>query len=295
MTSLAAHWQLERLSASARETAEIASLGAGLSLSVWLTQIINETCAAEGVANRSDAPTVIEFTPEKARHLEASTAPRAIPSTGAVVEPLVPRQQASPGANMLSVAALIPAGLGARSGNDTPEALVADIAKRGVRQAVLVRRFAGNPERYEIISGHRRWRVAQRIGLARIPANITTHSDGEALLASLAENLALGDLPVLDEAQSYLRLLTRCAVEMSAITDATRRDRQHVVRAVRLLGLPQPVRQSISSGALSSEYAFLLLDAANPEALAEAITGEQLSVEAVRERLSAGRRGEAQP
>jgi uncharacterized alpha-E superfamily protein len=80
---------------------------------------------------------------------------------------------------------------------------------------------------------------------------------------------------------------------MSAITQATRRDRQHVVRAVRLLGLPQPVRQSISSGALSSEYAFLLLDAANPEALAEAITGEQLSVEAVRERLTAGRRGEA--
>jgi ParB family transcriptional regulator, chromosome partitioning protein len=294
MTSPAANWRLERLSASARETAEIASLGAGLSLSAWLTRVINDACASEGVTSRRDASTVIEFTPDKIRHLESS-ATRAIHPVAAVVEPLVPRQQASPGTNMLSVAALIPAGLGARSGNDTPEALVADIAKRGVRQALLVRPMAGNPERYEIVSGHRRWRVAQRIGLARIPANICTYNDGEALLASLGENLALGDLPVLDEAQSYLRLLTRCAVDMSAITQATRRDRQHVVRAVRLLGLPQPVRQSINSGALSSEYAFLLLDAANPEALAEAIAGEQLSVEAVRQRLSASRRGEAQP
>jgi len=49
MMSSAANWQLDRLSASAREAAEIASLGAGLSLSAWLTRMIGETCAAEGV------------------------------------------------------------------------------------------------------------------------------------------------------------------------------------------------------------------------------------------------------
>jgi ParB/RepB/Spo0J family partition protein len=293
MTSLAANWRLERLSANARETAEIASLGAGLSLSAWLTQVISETCAAEGVTPRSAAPTIIEFTPEKNRKPDTAAPPRPIPVVEAVVEPLASRQQPNNSANMVPVAAMAPANLGTRTDNDTPEALIADIAKRGVRQSLLVRRAAGSADRFEIICGHRRWRAAQRIGLARVPATICNHDDAQAVLASLAENMELGDLSALDEAQTYLRLLTRCAVETSAITQASGRDRQHVVRAVRILGLPLPVRQLISSGRLSSEHAYLLLDAANPEALAEAITGEHLSVEAARQRLSAGARGEA--
>jgi ParB family transcriptional regulator, chromosome partitioning protein len=290
MTSLAANWRLAHLSPTARETAEIASLGAGLSLSAWLTQVIGETCAAEGITPRSDAPTVIAFAPEKNRSHDALARPTQ--PVAAVVEPLVPRQQANTSANMLSVGAMAPADLGTRTDDATPEALVADIAKRGVRQALLVRRSISNTDRFEIICGHRRWRAAQRIGLARIPATICTHDDAQAILASLSENMALGDLSALDEAQTYLRLLTRCSAEMSAITQASGRDRQHVVRAVRLLGLPLSVRQLISGGRLSSEHAYLLLDAANPEALAAVITGEQLSVDAARQRLSAGARGE---
>jgi ParB family chromosome partitioning protein len=292
MTSLAANWRLERLSPTARETAEIASLGAGLSLSAWLTQVIGETCTAEGVTPRSDAPTIIAFAPEKNRSPDAVALTRPTQPVAAVVEPLVPRQHATTSANMLSVGAMAPADLGTRTDDAAPEALVADIAKRGVRQALLVRRSISNTDRFEIICGHRRWLAAQRIGLARVPATICTHDDAQAILASLSENMELGDLSALDEAQSYLRLLTRCSAEMSAITQASGRDRQHVVRAVRLLGLPLSVRLLISSGRLSSEHAYILLDAANPEALAAAITGEQLSVEAARQRLSAGARGE---
>lgn len=292
MTSLAANWRLARLSPTARETAEIASLSAGLSLSAWLSQVISEACTAEGVTLRVDAPTVIAFTPEKNRGLEAATSARPTQPVAAVVEPLVPRQQATTSANMLPVGAMAPADLGTRTDDATPDALVSDIARRGVRQALLVRRSIGDADRFEIICGHRRWRAAQRIGLARVPATICNQNDAEAILASLAENMELGDLSALDEAQTYLRLLARCAAEMSAITQASGRDRQHVVRAVRLLGLPLSVRQLVNSGRLSSEHAYLLLDAANPEALAAAITGEQLSVEAARQRLGAGARGE---
>ena len=295
MTSTAAPWRLERLSATARETAEIASLGAGLSLSAWLAQVIGETCAAEGITAHAETPTVIAFAPERSREPDAPSPPRYAPTAPAIVEPLVPRQQPNPSANMIAVAAMGPANLGTRSDSDAPEALVTDIAKRGVRQALLVRRAANGSERFEIICGHRRWRAAQRIGLARVPVTIAELNDAQAVLASLGENIALGDLSALDEAQTYLRLLTRCAVDVAAIAQASGRDRQHVVRAVRLLGLPLPVRQLISSGRLSSEHAYVLLDAANPEALAEAITGEQLSVEAARQRLSAGTRGEARP
>ena len=296
MTSPAAPWRLERLSATARETAEIASLGAGLSLSAWLAQVIGETCTAEGITTQVEAPTVIAFAPERSREPDIPNSPRPAPMiAAAVVEPLVPRQQPNPSANMIAIAAMAPANLGTRSDNDAPEALVTDIAKRGVRQALLVRRAANGSERFEIICGHRRWRAAQRIGLARVPATIADHDDAQAILTSLGENMSLGDLSALDEAQTYLRLLTRYAVDIVAITQASGRDRQQVVRAVRLLGLPLPVRQLISSGRLSSEHAYVLLDAANPESLAEAITGEQLSVEAARQRLGGGARGEARP
>jgi ParB family chromosome partitioning protein len=192
------------------------------------------------------------------------------------------------GATMLPVAAITPANLGTRRGEDLPEPLLADIATRGVRQPITVRRAAGNPERYEIICGHRRWRAAQRVGLGHIPAMLVTQDDAEAILASLTENLQLGNLSVVDEAQAYLRLLTQCAVDASVVTAAIGRDRKHIVQSMRLLGLPPLVRHLISAGMLSREHAYLLLDAPHPEALADAILAESLTVEAARQRLAAG-------
>ena len=450
MTAPAAQWQLDRLSTSAREAAEIASLGAGVSLSSWLTKLIIETGSAEGVATPAEPPKILEFTRElrdrvpstpriqpapppfpanapmpantsmppvqqpmqpgvmqpvapqpvapfeeaAAFHqqqppaqLSAAPQPAAAPMQPAVFrpnpippatpmpaptplvapisayrpqpvtpapvqqapvqpapmqQPLQPIQvqqhaamqppQAAPvapvpvpptpiapapfaappsfaqpaplatpsaapmpaphpvpaGATMLPVAAMVAANLGTRRGDDMPDTLLADIATRGVRQPVTVRRSASNPEQYEIVCGHRRWRAAQRVGLAQIPAIVVTQDDATAILASLAENLQQGNLSVLDEAQAYLRLLTQCAVDVSAVTAAIGRDRKHIVQSMRLLGLPPLVRHLIGSGMLSREHAFVLLDAPQPEALADAILAENLSVEAARQRIAAG-------
>ncbi|HXE29210.1 MAG TPA: ParB/RepB/Spo0J family partition protein [Stellaceae bacterium] len=441
MTAPAAQWQLDRLSTNAREAAEIASLGAGVSLSSWLTKLISETCSAEGVAPPAEPPKILEFTREirdrvpstpriqpaptpmpantslpplqqpmqpSAPAIESAAAaafpppmqPAAPPQQAAapvqptvfrptpvptatpmpaptplvapvsayrpqpvppapiqqapVQQPMQPVQpvqpipvqqmpvqppQAAPvvsapvppapvapapftappsfaqpapvavppvapppvaaapaphpvpaGATMLPVAAMVVANLGTRRGDDMPETLVADIATRGVRQPVTVRRSASNPEQYEIICGHRRWRAAQRVGLAQIPAIVVTQDDATAILASLAENLQL-NLSVVDEAQAYLRLLTQCAIDVSAVTAATGRDRKHIVQSMRLLGLPPLVRHLIGSGMLSREHAFVLLDAPQPEALADAILAEHLSVEAARQRIAAGAEG----
>lgn len=306
MTSPAASWQLERLSANARETAEAASVGAGLSLSAWLTRVIVETCAAEGVTPQSAAPIEVEHAePSAVEKVEPNGVERVEPTpqsnadeslplplqeAKAAVEALALRQPAPADVTMLPVDAMAPAKLGTRLGDDAPEALLADIAERGVRQPLLVRRSAGAPERFDIICGHRRWRGAQRAGLARVPATICTHDDGQAILASLAENMKLGDLSPLEEAHAYLQLLTRCAVETAAITAASGRDRPHIIRAMRLLGLPPSVRQLISGGLLSAEHTYLLLDAPNPQALAEAIVAEHLSVEAARQRFGASSR-----
>jgi ParB/RepB/Spo0J family partition protein len=285
MTSSVAQWRLDTLSASARATAEIASLGAGLSLSAWLAQLIAETCAEEGVASANDAeeraaPPILVRVPDVA----AERQPAPIVASNDAAMP--------PGAVMIPVAAMAPAGLGTRGGEDAPDALCDDIATRGVRQPLLLRRAAA-PERYDIICGHRRWRAARRAGVARVPAIVEKLDDMRATLASLGENLRCGDLSPIDEAHAYLRLLTRCTADVATISEATGRDRAHIIRAVRLLGLPTQLRDLIGAGALSAEHADLLLDANDPQALAEAILGEHLNPQSARERIAAD--GESAP
>ncbi len=287
MTSPVAPWRLDRLSDSAREAAELAAIGAGMTLSAWLTRLINDACATEGVAPHENAPvetsTVVEF---------ARKNPGGAAMTGSTGV-LPPAPALDGGATMLAVTALAPANLGTRTGESVPEDLLADIAKRGVRQTLLVRRAAGAGNRFELICGHRRWRAAQRGGIAQVPAKICDYNDGQALLASLSENLPHGDLSAIEEAQAYFRLLTQCAVEISTVAEASGRDRQHIVRRLRLLGLPVRLRQLIAAGSISAEHADLLLDTTNPEGLADAILAERLSVEAAQQRLGVARSKEA--
>jgi ParB family chromosome partitioning protein len=282
MTPPAANWRLDNLSASARATAEIASLGAGMSLSAWLTRLIEDTCAREA----AEAEPVNGSPANGVSHVAAAPAPLAIERAEAP-EPVLSGEAVSTEAQMLAVAAMAPAGLGTRRKEETPEPLIADIVKRGVRQPLLVRRLAADPERYEIVCGHRRWRAAQRAGLARVPATLFAEDDAQAILASLKENLALGDLSPIDEAHAYLRLLTRCSCDAGTIARALGHDRRHIVRAMRFLGLPMRLQELVGAGTLSAEHADLLLDAANPDSLAEMIMGERLSPEAARERAEA--------
>jgi ParB/RepB/Spo0J family partition protein len=328
MTAAAVQWQLDLLSSSAREAAETAALGADIPLSSWLTKLINETCSAEDVAAQAAPPNILEFTREMRAPsppgLEPAPMPMPAPTLSVVpisayrpqpMPPTPPQQapvqssiQQEPGvappvaasvtphplaanATMLAVAAMVAANLGTRRGDDIPDTLLADIATHGVRQPVTVRRSASNPEQYEIVCGHRRWCAAQRVGLAQIPAVVVTQDDAAAVLASLTENRQRDDLSAIDEAQAYLRLLTEYATDVSAVTAATGRDRKHIVQSMRLLGLSPLVRHLIGSGMLSRAHAFVLLDAPQPEALADAILTEHLSVEAARQRIAAGAEG----
>jgi ParB/RepB/Spo0J family partition protein len=311
MTFPAAAWQLDRLSADARDAAEVASLAAGLSLSAWLARVIAETCAMEGVNAAGEHSTIalddslsniIEFSREgrlvalpprpsiandetdaaavaETESAEASPAP--------LPQPAILAAAISAGPRMLPVAAIAPANLGTRRGESVPDALLSDIATRGVRQPLLLRSAGDSGERYEIVSGHRRWRAAQRAGLAFVPGIVGRYDDETAVLTSLKENLALGTLSPIEEAAAYLRLLTQCAMDASVLTAAIDRNRPHVVRCMRLLGLPPLVRHLITAGMLSPDHAYLLLDAPHPEALADAILAEGLSVEAARESLAA--------
>src|SRR6185437_14636964 len=91
MTATAAPWQLDRLSASARDAAETAAHEAGLSLSSWLTRLIGETAAAEGIRPPEESPKILEFTREiRDRAPAATLAQRSASAAAPIPLPLPP-------------------------------------------------------------------------------------------------------------------------------------------------------------------------------------------------------------
>ncbi|HUN53021.1 MAG TPA: ParB/RepB/Spo0J family partition protein [Candidatus Sulfotelmatobacter sp.] len=152
---------------------------------------------------------------------------------------------------------------------DLPPILARSIAAEGVRQPILVRRLAGPSEAFEVVVGERRRAAAERAGQASLPAVVVTADDAEALTLSLRENLGRADFPPLDEARAYLRLLTEYRVSPTLLAGRLDRERAHLALTLRLLGLPARVRQHLDGGQLGAADALALLDATDPEALAE--------------------------
>jgi ParB/RepB/Spo0J family partition protein len=310
-------WQFDQLSPEARNAAEGAARAAGLPLTQWLGRLIADNAAAEGVA-LAPAPRVVAEPPQPRAVVQPlpvrpAVPPRAVapmpqPFTPAAepVPPPMPRAVAPPPAHpqpmpdtathsapvdattiMLSPLALEPGSVGVRGDEpDAPEALVAAIAREGLRQPILARRKSGDG-RYEIIAGRGRWRAARRLGLPQIPTVVTNLPDPEAVLASLTENLGEGTLSAIDEARAYLRLLTEFSLDPRVVCSAIGHDMTHVVRTLRLLGLSPRLRGLIVAGRLSQAQAYALLDTPDPERAADQMLSEQAGVDEALRRIAA--------
>lgn len=139
------------------------------------------------------------------------------------------------------------------------EELTQSIRVNGVIQPIVVRRTG---ERFQIIAGERRWRAAQRAGLARVPVVVREVGAGEeqSLLAmALVENIQRENLNPLDEAQAYRRLSDEFHHTQEQIAAAVGKDRATVANVIRLLRLPEEVRGQVASGALSMGHARAIL------------------------------------
>ena len=161
---------------------------------------------------------------------------------------------------------------------DEIEALADSIRAQGILQPILLRRVSTEPPRYELIAGERRWRAAQAARLHEIPAVVKDLTDREALEAALVENIQRQDLSPLEEAEAYRRLSEEFGHTQEAIGAAMGKSRAHVANTIRLLGLPQAIRDMLAAGALDAGHARVLLTAPEPEALARRIVAEGLSV-----------------
>ena len=158
------------------------------------------------------------------------------------------------------------------------EELAQSIRDKGILQPILVRRHPNDPSAYEIIAGERRWRAAQRASLHEVPVIIKELADRNALEVALVENLQRLDLSPLEEAESYRRLMQEFEYTQEALAKGVSKSRSHVANMMRLLDLPDVVKQLLDAGELSAGHARALLGAVDPTAHAKHVIAKGLNV-----------------
>jgi ParB family chromosome partitioning protein len=164
--------------------------------------------------------------------------------------------------------------------------LAESIRQKGVIQPLLVRRVEGG---FELIAGERRWRAAQQAGLDRVAAVVREATDAESFELALIENLQREDLSPLEEAGAYRRMTDDFGLTQEQVAARIGKSRAAVANTLRLLGLPQEVKEFMGAGKLTMGHARALL-AASPAsrqiALARDVVERGLSVRET-ERLAA--------
>jgi ParB family chromosome partitioning protein len=163
-------------------------------------------------------------------------------------------------------------------GAEELEELAASIRERGVLQPILVRPLLGQAGAYQIVAGERRWRAAQLAALKAIPALVRDLADAEVMEVALIENIQRADLNAIEEARGYDAMARRFERGAEAIAKVVGKSRSHVANTLRLLRLPEPVREHLESGRLTAGHARALLDRVDAEALAERVISQGLSV-----------------
>ena len=156
--------------------------------------------------------------------------------------------------------------------------LARSIRTNGIIQPIVVRKV---DDAYEIVAGERRWRASQRAGLLKVPVVVRDIPDDRLLAAALIENIQREDLNPIEEAQAYRRLADEFQLTQEQIAEAVGKDRSSVANYVRLLRLPNEVRENVAAGALSMGHARAVLALADEAAqlrLARDIVAKQLSV-----------------
>jgi ParB family chromosome partitioning protein len=156
--------------------------------------------------------------------------------------------------------------------------LAASIKERGIIQPVVVRAIPGVADAFEIIAGERRWRAAQRAGLHEIPVIVVEAGDREALEIAIVENVQRTDLNALEEAAGYAQLGETYGYSHGDIARVVSKSRSHVANTLRLTNLPEHTRSLLAGGKISAGHARALLAVADPDALANRIVAEGLTV-----------------
>lgn len=164
--------------------------------------------------------------------------------------------------------------------------LTESIKENGVLQPILVRSDV-NAGQYQIIAGERRWRASKQAGLETIPVVIKEFSDEEALEVALIENIQRQSLTPIEEAEGYNTLQEQFGYSQEELAKGLGKSRSHIANMMRLLQLPEKVKDLINTGEITMGHARALIRAENPVELAYMVIQKGLSVRET-EKFAAG-------
>jgi len=156
--------------------------------------------------------------------------------------------------------------------------LASSIENKGVLQPVTVREV--QYDNFELVTGERRWRAAQKAGLVTIPAIIRDFKDDEMMEVALIENLQREDLNPIEEAYAYQKMIEEFDITQKEVAERVSKSRSAIANTLRLLNLPPSVQEIVSRETISMGHAraLLPLESKKQVELANKIVEEDLSV-----------------
>ncbi len=156
--------------------------------------------------------------------------------------------------------------------------LAESIKLHGIIQPIIVKSITNG---YEIIAGERRWRASRIAGLRELPCIIRSYSDKDNLLVALIENLQRENLNPIDESSAYFYMAENFGMTQEEISKNVGKSRPYVANSVRLQKLPEPVKEMLINGEISTGHGRALLaleSSAKQLQTAQKIVSDQLSV-----------------
>ncbi|MBI4673305.1 MAG: ParB/RepB/Spo0J family partition protein [Chloroflexi bacterium] len=169
-----------------------------------------------------------------------------------------------------------------RFANETLDELAASIREHGMIQPLVLKEIT-TPygSRYQLIAGERRWRAAQRAGFSTVPAIVKGATPQQMLELALVENVQRADLNALEEAEAYRQLIQEFELTQEQVAQKVGKDRTTVSNALRLLKMPEALKDAVLNESISEGHARALMqipEEAKQEKLLTHVVNEHLSV-----------------
>lgn len=165
------------------------------------------------------------------------------------------------------------------------------IKEHGIIQPIVVRKKGKS---YEIVAGERRWRAARKAELAKVPCLIRELSDEQNMLIAIIENMQREDLNPVEEAEGLNQMIVTFGMTQEQISKSVGKSRPYIANSLRLLKLPEYIKEEMAEGRLSAAHGRTLVTVEDEDvrkALCERIIKEGLSVRETEKLVSENGKG----
>ncbi|CAL7960832.1 Chromosome-partitioning protein ParB [Alphaproteobacteria bacterium] len=161
-------------------------------------------------------------------------------------------------------------------GHEELEELTNSIKEYGILQPIIVRRV--DNEQYQIVAGERRYHAAKKAGLTDISVIIKNINEIDSFEIALIENIQRQNLNILEEAEAYRRLIDEYSHTQESLAQKMGKSRSYIANTVRLLRLPEEIKQLVADQKISSGHARAIVNTDNPIEFARSIMENNLNV-----------------